>query len=101
MLARGLILARALHVVDLQGAERMHRMRSPDGRRPGLADAEKAYLALADKLAHRADRVLDRNGTPQRPIFPNRMSGRDRSRPAARPLIHDVGILRIASMDAD
>jgi len=37
-------------------------MRPPDGRRPGLADAEKAYFALADKLAHRADRVLDRNG---------------------------------------
>ena len=55
MLARGLILARALHVVR--------------------------YAAAAD--------------------FPNRMSGRDRSRPAARPLIHDVGILRIALMDAD
>ena len=40
----------------------MHRMRPPDGRRPGLADAEKAHLALADELAHRADRVLDRNG---------------------------------------
>src|SRR5246127_5271496 len=40
----------------------MHRMRPPDGRHPGLADAEKAYFALADKLAHRADRVLDRNG---------------------------------------
>src|SRR5438477_3879033 len=40
----------------------MHRMRPPNGRRPGLADAEKAHLALADELAHRADRVLDRNG---------------------------------------
>src|ERR1700741_3744019 len=44
------------------GGERMHRMRPPDGRRPGLADAEKAPLALADELAHRADCVLDRNG---------------------------------------
>src|ERR1700747_659236 len=40
----------------------MHRMRPPDGRRSGLADAETAHLALADELAHRADCVLDRNG---------------------------------------
>src|SRR5262249_26808946 len=55
-------VARPQRIFDLQGGERMHRMRPADGRCPGLADAEKAYLALADKLAHRADRVLDRNG---------------------------------------
>src|SRR5262249_16115516 len=55
-------VARPQRIFDLQGGERMHRMRPPDGRRPGLANAEKAHLALADKLAHRADRVLDRNG---------------------------------------
>src|SRR5262249_29179052 len=55
-------VARPQRIFDLHGGERMHRMRPPDGRRPGLADAEKTYLALTDKLAHRADRVLDRNG---------------------------------------
>jgi acyl-coenzyme A synthetase/AMP-(fatty) acid ligase len=34
-----------------------HVSAAQDRRRSGLADAEKAYLALADKLAHRADRV--------------------------------------------
>src|SRR5215467_6100534 len=55
-------VARPQRIFDLQGGERMHRVRPPDGCCPGLADAEKAYLALTDKLAHRADRVLDRNG---------------------------------------
>src|SRR5882672_7692041 len=36
-------------------------MRAADRLRPGLADAEMAYLALAHEIAHRTDRVLDRH----------------------------------------
>ena len=53
-------ITRPHRVLGLQGGDRVHRVRPPDGGRCGLGQAEIAHLALGHELAHRPDRLLNR-----------------------------------------
>ena len=57
----GLRVARPERVLGLHGGDRMDGVRAADRVGRGLAEADVAHLALLDELAHRADRLLDRN----------------------------------------
>ncbi len=39
----------------------MHRLRAAHGRGTGFGESEKAHFAGANQIAHRADRLFDRN----------------------------------------
>ena len=53
-------IARPHRVLGLQGGDRVHGMRPPDGVGRRLGQAEEAHLALGHELGHRPDRLLNR-----------------------------------------
>ena len=54
-------IARPQRVFGLQRRDGMHGVRAAQGRRADLGEPDRANLACADQVRHRADRVLDGN----------------------------------------